>query len=168
MDLSTDRRKVDPSVFIADTATLIGDVTIGCHSSVWFGVVMRGDVAPITVGAGCNIQDGAIVHADAGFPTTIGHRVTLGHGAVVHGATIEDDVLIGIRAVVLNGAVIGRNSIVGAGTVVTEGMVIPPGSLVLGVPAQVVRRINREQEGMIRQRAADYMEYARAYKEGWR
>src|ERR1041384_5319740 len=103
---------IDASAYIAPGAVVLGDVTIGSQSSVWFGAVIRGDSAPIRIGRDTNVQDGAIVHADPGFPCTIGNRVTLGHGAIVHGATVEDECLIGMRAVVMNGAKIGRGSIV--------------------------------------------------------
>ena len=156
--------KIDSSAFIAPTAIIIGDVTIGPESSVWYGAVVRGDISPVVIGQGSNVQDGAVVHVDIGQPTTIGNGVTLGHGAIVHGCTIEDNVLIGIRAVVLTGAVIGANSIVGAGAVIPEGTVIPPNSLVLGVPGKVVRKLDDEHVERIRTYARHYVEYAKVYK----
>ena len=119
--------EVSGATFLAPGAVLIGAVTLGAGTSVWFGCVLRADSAPITVGRDVNIQDGAILHSDPGFPTVLGDRVTLGHGAIVHGATVEDDVLIGIRATVLNGALVGAGSLVAAGALVRPGTVIPPG-----------------------------------------
>lgn len=167
MKLHLDRslRGVHPTAFIAPNATIIGDVTIGRHSSVWYGAVIRADTTPVTIGDETNIQEGCILHADPGYPARIGDRVTLGHGAIVHGATIEDDVLVGIRAVVLNGAKVGRGSIVGAGAVVTEGTIIPPNSLVLGVPAKAVKEVTPEQAKRIRESAISYVEYAKQHKE---
>jgi len=165
VNLDRSREKVHPSAFIAETAVVLGDVAIGRESSVWFHAVVRGDMASITIGERTNIQDGAVVHADPGYPATIGDGVTVGHGAVIHGATVEDDVLIGIRAVVLNGAVIGEGSIVGAGAVVTEGTVIPPRSLVLGVPGRVAREVSPQQEELIHHSAEEYVQLARAYRE---
>ncbi|MGQ9627777.1 MAG: gamma carbonic anhydrase family protein [Anaerolineae bacterium] len=165
IDCERHPEKIHPSVFIADTATVLGDVTIGKDSSIWYSAVVRGDVEHITIGERCNIQDGAIVHCDFGFPTIIGNGVALGHGAVVHGARLEDNVLVGMKAVVLNGAVVGENSIVGAGAVVTPGTVIPPNSLVLGVPGKVVRSVPPEQAEENRERARVYMRLARAHKE---
>lgn len=160
------RSKIHPSAFIAETAIIIGDVVIGRDSSVWFNAVVRGDVAPVVIGERTNVQDLCIIHADLDYPTTIGNEVTLGHGAVVHGATIEDNVLISIHAVVLNGAVVGENSIVGAGAVVTEGTVIPPHSLVLGIPGRVVGEINEGQLELIHQSAEHYVRYAKGHKSG--
>src|SRR5688500_15169659 len=123
--------QIDPTAFIAPGAVVLGDVTVGPRSSVWFQAVLRGDVEKIIVGAETNIQDGCVLHADPGFPCMLGDRVTLGHGAIVHGATVEDDVMIGMRAVVMTGARIGAGSIVAVGAVVLEGMEIPPGSVVM-------------------------------------
>jgi carbonic anhydrase/acetyltransferase-like protein (isoleucine patch superfamily) len=124
--------------------------------------LVRGDIAPITIGAATNIQDGAILHVGKRYPCVIGDRVTIGHGAIVHGATVEDDVMIAMGARVLNGAVIGRRSIVGAGAVVTEGVVIPPGSIVIGIPARVARSISPEQLRQVLEAAQNYVQYARA------
>ncbi len=154
--------RIDPSVFIAPTATIVGDVTLGAESSVWFGTVLRGDIAPITIGRASNIQDGAILHVGKRFPCVIGDRVTLGHGAIVHGATVENDVLIAMAATVMNGAHIGSQSIVGAGAVVTEGCVIPPRSVVIGVPGRVSKAITAAQIALILQSAENYVAYARA------
>ncbi len=164
MDVAFHPEKIDPSAFIAPGAFIIGDVTIGPESSVWFGVVLRGDIAPITIGRGSNIQDGAVVHVDIGRPTIIGNWVTVGHGAILHGCTIGDNVLIGIRAVVLTGAIIGENSLIGAGAVVTEGSVIPPNSLVLGVPAKVVGEVTPELLKRIKDAAEHYRHYTQVYR----
>jgi carbonic anhydrase/acetyltransferase-like protein (isoleucine patch superfamily) len=140
---------VAQAAFVAPGAVLIGAVTLGSGTSVWFGCVLRADGGSITVGCDVNIQDGSILHADPGFPTTVGDRVSLGHGAIVHGATVEDDVLIGMRATVLNGARIGEGSLVAAGALVRPGTVVPPRSLVAGVPAVVRRLVNDEETAMI-------------------
>jgi carbonic anhydrase/acetyltransferase-like protein (isoleucine patch superfamily) len=156
--------QLHPSVFVADNATIRGNVTLDEDASVWFGAVLRGDVDAIAIGKRSNIQDLAVVHCDPGFPCTIGDEVTVGHSAVVHGATIASRVLIGIRAVVLNGATIGEGSIIGAGAVVTEGAVIPPNSLVVGVPGKVLRETSEEQRSHIVRNALNYVESGRKYK----
>lgn len=165
-ELQTSFKKdlVSSSSFVATNATLIGDVHLSDESSVWFGAVVRGDAAPIYVGQQTNIQDLACLHADPGFPCKLGLRVTIGHAAVVHGATIEDETLIGIRAVVLNGARVGGQSIIGAGAVVVEGQVIPPRSLAIGVPARVVREITESDLARILQAAEHYVVASRAYR----
>ncbi len=157
---------IHPTVFIAPTATVVGDVTLAEESSVWFGAVLRGDDDSITVGPRTNVQDGCVIHTDVGQPTVIGAGVTLGHGAIVHGCRIADNVLIGMRATVLNGAQIGENCLVGAGAVVTPGTVIPPGSLVLGLPARVARPLTPEETQSIHLSAAHYAEIARRYRAG--
>jgi deoxyuridine 5'-triphosphate nucleotidohydrolase len=154
---------IAPDAFIADTAIVIGDVSIGHQSSLWFGVVARGDAAPIVIGSRTNLQDGAIVHADERYPTTIGDDCTLGHAAVVHGAVLEDRCLVGIGALVLNGARIGAGSVIGAGAVVAERQVIPPRSLVLGVPGKVVRELGPEHAAMPERAGAAYVELSREY-----
>lgn len=151
------------------TAVIIGDVTLGRDASVWPTAVLRGDSDAIVIGDETNVQDGAIVHVDPGVPVRIGSRVTIGHRAVIHGCTIEDDCLIGIGAIVLNGAVIGAGSMVGAGAVITEGTVVPPGSLVLGVPAKVVRPVDDELRRRITRGAAAYVERVRQLEQAaWR
>ncbi len=165
VDASHHPEKIHPDAYVAPTAVIVGDVTIGPEASVWFGAVIRGDIAPVTIGRGSNVQDGAIIHVDIDRPTRIGENVTIGHGAVVHGCTIGDNVLIGIRAVVLSGAVIGENSIVGAGAVVTEGTVIPPNSLVLGIPGRVVKELTPELRERILVSAEHYRHYAGIYRE---
>jgi carbonic anhydrase/acetyltransferase-like protein (isoleucine patch superfamily) len=157
--------QIHPSVFTAPGAVILGDVTIGERSSVWYGAVLRGDLSAIVVGSESNVQDCCIIHVKEKYPCRIGDRVTLGHGAILHGCTVEDDVLIGIHAIVLDGAVIGHDSIVGAGAVVTQNTVVQPGSLVLGVPARVVDTLSAEQREQLRQSAAHYVEAAQAYEE---
>ncbi len=132
--------------FIAPTAAVIGDVVLHENSSVWFSCVLRGDVERIEVGAGSNIQDGTVLHADPGFPLVVGANVTVGHNAMLHGCTIGDGTLVGINAVVLNGAKVGRGCLIGANALVTEGMEIPDGSLVLGSPAKIKAQLSEEQQ----------------------
>ncbi len=156
---------IDDSVFIASGAVVCGDVAIHEGATVWFNAVLRGDVDKISIGKRTNIQDLAVVHCDPGFPCTIGEEVTVGHSAVVHGATIDSRVLIGIRAVVLNGAHVGEGSIIGAGAVVTEGMIVPAGSLVVGVPGKVLRETSPEQRAHILRNALNYVESGRRYRE---
>lgn len=158
--------KIHPSVFIAETATVIGDVTIGKDSSVWYSAVLRGDAAPITIGEGTNVQDNAVIHVDVGEPTRIGKRVTIGHGAIVHAATVEDHVLIGMGAIILTGAKIGSQSIIAAGSVVPEGKQIPPRSLVMGVPGRVVRHVSDQEIAKIQAGADSYIERAKNYWRG--
>ena len=155
---------IDPTAYVAENATVIGEVHVASHATILFGAVVRGDSAPIWIGECTNVQDLACLHGDPGFPCRLGNRVTIGHGAIVHGAEIEDDVLIGIRAVVLNGAKIGRHSIVGAGAVIPEGKIIPPRSLVLGVPGRVVRETTAEDIDMIRHAANHYVEAGKQYR----
>ena len=154
---------IDSSVFIADGAVVRGMVQLGQDVSVWFNAVLRGDVDRITIGNRSNVQDGAIVHCDPGFPCTIGEEVTVGHAAVVHGAKIHSRVLIGIRAVLLNGCVIGEGSIIGAGAVVTENAVIPPNSLVVGVPGKVLRETTEQQREHILRNALNYVASGKKY-----
>ena len=153
------------SAFVAPSAMVVGDVAIGEDSTVMFGAVIRGDTTSIRIGSQTNIQDLSVLHADPGFPCELGDRVTIGHGAVVHGATVEDNVMIGIRAVVLNGAVIGRGSLVAAGAVVTEGTHIPPGSLVTGMPGKVHGPVSERHTEMIQRAAMNYVESSKAYRQ---
>jgi carbonic anhydrase/acetyltransferase-like protein (isoleucine patch superfamily) len=156
--------RIASSAWVAPNAAVLGNVALHEESSVWFGVTIRGDnPEPIVVGARSNIQDGTVLHADAGVPLTIGEGVTVGHQAMLHGCTIGDNSLIGIGATVLNGAVIGRNCIVGAGALVTEGKRIPDGSLVVGAPGKVVRELSNEQIAGLRQSAAHYVENAKRF-----
>ncbi|WP_131682153.1 gamma carbonic anhydrase family protein [Pseudarthrobacter sp. YALA5] len=156
---------VHESAFIAPTASIIGKATLAENSSAFYGVSVRADTAAITVGAGSNLQDNVVLHADPGFPCTVGAGVSVGHAAVVHGCTVEDDCLIGMGATVLNGAVIGSGSLVAAGAVVLEGTVVPPRSLVAGVPAKVRRELTDEEFDGVKQNAARYVELARAHRE---
>lgn len=146
--------------FIAPSADVIGSVTLHANTSVWFGAVIRGDVEEIEVGEGSNIQDGSVVHADAGMPAKIGRNVTVGHKAVVHGCTIGDNCLVGIGAIVLNNAVIGENCLIGAGALVTERTVIPPNSLVVGSPAVVKKTLSDEVVAMLKMNAQHYVDNA--------
>lgn len=155
---------VDGSAFVAPTATLIGRATLGAGSSMFYGSVMRADTNMITVGEGSNIQDNVVLHADPGFPTTVGNGVSIGHGAVVHGCTVEDDCLIGMGAVIMNGAVVGAGSLVAGGAVILEGAIIPPGSLVAGVPGKVRRELSAEELEGVRNNAANYRELAGKHK----
>ena len=149
--------------FVAGNAAVIGNVTVGAESSVWFGAAVRGDYEPITIGSRTNVQDNATIHCDAGHPTVIGDDVSIGHNAVVHGATLEDRVLVGMGAVVLDGAVIGAGSIIGAGAVVTKGTVVPPGSLVLGTPGKIVKSgVEAYAESNLKN-AQNYVERTAAY-----
>ncbi|MEU0333614.1 gamma carbonic anhydrase family protein [Streptomyces sp. NPDC006193] len=157
--------RIDPETFVAPTASVIGDVTLHAGASVWYGAVVRGDVERITVGAEANVQDNVTLHADPGFPVTVGERVSIGHNAVVHGATVEDDCLIGMGATVLNGAVIGAGSLVAAQALVPQGMVVPPGSLVAGVPAKVKRSLTEEERQGVTLNGTLYAELGKAHKD---
>lgn len=156
--------EIDPEAFVAPNASVIGEVTLRAGASVWYGAVVRGDVERITVGADANIQDNVTLHADPGFPLTIGERVSVGHNAVVHGATVEDDCLIGMGATVLNGAVIGAGSLVAAQALVPQGMVVPPGSLVAGVPAKVRRELSEEERQGVTLNGTLYADLAKTHR----
>lgn len=156
--------QIHESAYVADSATVIGKVVLGPNSSVWGHAALRGDNEPIEIGAGSNVQEGAVLHNDPGFPLTVGADVTVGHQAMLHGCTIGDGALIGIQAIVLNGAVIGRNCLVGAGAVVTEGKVFPDNSLIVGAPARVVREIDAADAANFLANARDYVERAQRYK----
>jgi carbonic anhydrase/acetyltransferase-like protein (isoleucine patch superfamily) len=169
MDPQNIRRRadlIDASAYIAPGAVVLGNVTVGAEASVWFQAVVRGDSEAIRIGAQTNVQDGCVLHADPGFPCLLGDRVTVGHGAIVHGATVEDDVLIGMRAVVMNGARIGRGSIVAVGAIVTEGTQIPPGSIAMGQPAVVKRAAQDRDLDRIRHAAEHYVAAAKVYRSG--
>jgi carbonic anhydrase/acetyltransferase-like protein (isoleucine patch superfamily) len=157
---------VHADAFVHPAAHVIGDVTLGARVSIWPTAVLRGDTAAIVVGEDSNVQDGTIVHVDHGVPCTIGARVAIGHRAVVHGATIEDDVLIGMGAIVLNRVVVGSGSIVGAGALCTEGMEVPRNSLVLGVPGRVVRRTTEDERLRIRRTVESYLVLQREHRMG--
>jgi carbonic anhydrase/acetyltransferase-like protein (isoleucine patch superfamily) len=155
---------VNPSAYVDASAQIIGDVEIGAESSAWMNVVIRGDVNYIRVGRRTNVQDGTVVHVmNETHPTVIGDEVTIGHGAVVHGCTVEDRVLIGMGAILLNGAVVGQDSIVAAGSLVPEGAVIPPRSLAMGSPARVRRALTDEEVAAILEYAGNYVRYRLDY-----
>ena len=155
--------QVAPDAYVADTATVLGRVSLGPRASVWFGAVVRGDNDDIVIGEGSNVQDGAVLHVDPGYPLKIGARVSIGHQAMLHGCTIGDGTLIGIQAIVLNGAVIGPDSLVGAGALVTEGKQFPARSVILGSPARVVREVTDKDLQMLRGAANSYIERSPRY-----
>jgi len=156
---------VHSTAFIAPTASIIGNAALAQDSSAFYGVSVRADTAAIIVGPGSNLQDNVVLHADPGFPCTVGAGVSVGHAAVVHGCTVEDDCLIGMGATILNGAVIGTGSLIAAGAVVLEGTIVPPRSLVAGVPAKVRRELTDEEFDGVKQNAARYVELARAHRD---
>jgi len=159
--------RIGSGVFLAETCAVIGDVVIGDESSVWYSSVLRGDVMPIRIGARTSIQDGTIVHVTSGrFSTTVGDDCTIGHGAILHACTVEDLCLIGMGSTILDGARIGRGSFVGAGALVTPRTDIPPDSMVLGVPARIVRKVNEKEKAQIEYGATHYVELARRYLAG--
>ena len=159
------RPKVAPGCFVAESAALVGDVTMGENASVWYGAAVRGDAGPIVIGRGANVQDCAVLHCDPGFPLTLGENVTVGHSAIVHGAVVEDHVLIGMHAILMNGCHIGEGSIIAAGALVKEGQRIPAGSLAVGAPARVLRPVSAEQRELILQSAAHYIALAEKHRE---
>ena len=148
---------IHPTSYIHSSAVVIGDVTLGARASVWPTAVLRGDTAPIVVGEDSNVQDGAVLHVDRGVPCTIGARVAIGHRAIVHGATVESDCLIGMGAILLNHVIVGSGSIVGAGAVCKEGMIIPANSLVVGVPGRIARATTVEERERIENTVASYV-----------
>ena len=150
--------------WVAPNATVIGDVRLGDHASIWWNAVLRGDNDTITIGACSNIQDGSVLHADQGVPLTLGASVTVGHLVMLHGCTIGDESLIGIKSVILNNAVIGRHCIIGANSLIPEGKVIPERSLVMGSPGKVVRELSDEEVARLRLAAQGYVENARRYR----
>jgi acetyltransferase-like isoleucine patch superfamily enzyme len=154
------------SAWVADSAQVMGRVDLGAHTSIWFGVVIRGDTESISIGEGSNIQDGSVLHADVGQPLRVGRHVTVGHKVMLHGCTIGDESLIGIGAIILNGAKIGKNCLVGAGSLVTEGKEFPDGSLIVGSPAKVVRSLSPDQMAFLRLSAQHYIENAQRFKAG--
>ena len=157
---------IHPSAFIAPGAVVLGDVSLGCDASIWYNCVVRGDMAPIVIGDATNIQDLTMVHVDEGVPCTVGARVGVGHRAILHGCTVDDDVLVGMGAVLLNGVVVGRGSVIGAGAVLPEGMVVPPESLVLGVPARVVRPVEAALAARVQRTWEHYVAEARRHRAG--
>jgi carbonic anhydrase/acetyltransferase-like protein (isoleucine patch superfamily) len=158
--------RVATSAWVADSAQVMGNVELAEDTSIWFGVIIRGDTETITIGRGSNIQDGSVLHADIGKPLTVGEYVTVGHQVMLHGCTIGDGSLIGIGAIVLNGAKVGRGCIVGAGALVTEGKEFPDGSMIIGSPAKAVRELSAEQQDALKMGALSYSENARRFKGG--
>ena len=154
------------TAWVADSAQVIGNVEMAEGSSVWFGCVLRGDGELLSIGRNCNVQDGSVVHADLGFPVTLGNNVSVGHQVMLHGCTVGEGSLIGIQSVVLNGAKIGRHCLVGAGSLVTEGKEFPDGSMILGSPAKVVRRLSPEQIAGLERVAKHYVDNAKRYAAG--
>ena len=156
---------IDESAYVCDSAQVIGHVVLGPNSSVWFGAIMRGDNEGLTLGAGANVQDQAVVHSDVGYPVHIGANVTIGHSAIVHGCKIGDGSLIGMGAIIQNGAVIGKGCLIGAGALVTEQKVIPDGSLVVGTPGRVVRQLDDQVIAGLLQSAQIYQNNARHFSQ---
>jgi carbonic anhydrase/acetyltransferase-like protein (isoleucine patch superfamily) len=157
---------IHPTAFVAPTACIMGHVTLEVDTSVWYQAVLRADLAPITVGAQSNIQDGAIIHVDEGLPCTVGRRVGVGHRVILHGCVVEDECLIGMGSVLLNGVRVGSGSVVAAGAVIPEGMVVPSGSLVMGVPGRIVRPVDGALRERITSTWAHYVELAREHRAG--
>jgi carbonic anhydrase/acetyltransferase-like protein (isoleucine patch superfamily) len=157
--------EIDDSAWLADNVVILGNVKLHAGASIWFNTTLRADLDRIEIGPGSNLQDNVTVHVDAGFPMTLGAGVSVGHAAVLHGCTVEDDCLIGMGAVLLNGSQIGRGSLVAAGTVVLEGTIVPPGSLVAGVPGKVRRPLTEEEQAHIRQNAETYQQLRDAHRE---
>jgi carbonic anhydrase/acetyltransferase-like protein (isoleucine patch superfamily) len=163
--LDEDKPDIPSSAYVAAEATVIGKVTLGENASIWPGAVLRGDNEPISIGNGSNIQDGAVLHTDPGFPLKVGDNVTIGHQAMLHGCTIGDGTLIGIQAVVMNGAVIGKDCLVGAGALVPEGKVFPDRKLIVGAPAKIVRELSDDDIAKFHRAAPGYVKRQEMYKE---
>ena len=158
--------KIDPTAFIAPGAVVLGDVTLGPRSSVWYQAVLRGDMAPIVIGEATNLQDATIVHVDEGKPALIGARVGVGHRVILHACTVEDECLIGMGSILLNDVHVGTGSVIAAGAVLPEGMRVPPGSLVMGVPARVTRQVDDLLRARIRGTWEHYVEQAARHRGG--
>jgi len=156
--------QIDDSAFVADSANVVGKVHLAAHSSVWFGVTIRGDNELISIGENSNVQESTVMHTDMGYPLTIGKNVSIGHMAMLHGCTIQEGTLIGIQAVILNGAVIGKNCLVGAGALVTEGKHFPDNSLIIGSPAKVARTLSEDEINNIHKISANYVQRAQLFK----
>ena len=163
--LGDDAPDIHPSAYVADSANIIGKVSIEAGASVWFGVTIRGDNELITVGENSNVQEGCTLHTDLGYPLVIGKNVTVGHHAMLHGCTIGDGALVGIQAVILNNAKIGRNCLVGAGALITEGKEFPDNSLIIGSPAKAVRTLSPEAVANLQGNSANYVERGQFFKE---
>ena len=155
--------EIAPSAFIAASGDVIGKVTLGEESSVWYNATVRGDINRIVIGPRSNVQDNAVIHVSDDLPTLLGELVTVGHSAILHACTIQDEVLVGMGAIVLDGAVIGERSIIGAGALVTGGTIVPPGSLVLGSPAKVVRTLSPDEQSKVKVWAQKYVEQSRKF-----
>ena len=164
-NLGTRRPQLGASVWVAPNATVIGDVRLAENVSIWWNAVLRGDNDPIAIGANSNIQDGSVLHTDEGVPMSIGRDVTVGHLVMLHGCTVGDGSLIGIKSVILNGAVIDTQCLIGANTLIPEGKVIPDRSLVMGSPGKVVRELTDEQVARIAHAAQHYVQNARRYRQ---
>ena len=160
--------RIAPSAWVADSAQVIGNVDLDEEVSVWFGCVLRGDNEPMRIGARCNVQDGAILHSDPGYPLTLAAGVSIAHQVMLHGCSIGEGTLVGMQAVVLNGARIGKSCLVGAGALVTEGKEFPEGSMILGSPAKVVRALSPEQIDGLRRISDHYVANARRFRAGLR
>jgi carbonic anhydrase/acetyltransferase-like protein (isoleucine patch superfamily) len=155
---------IDPTAWVAPNATIVGSVTLGRESSVWYAAILRGDGEQISIGDRTNLQDGTVVHTDPGFPVRVGNGVSIGHRAILHGCTVEDGVLVGMSAVLMNGVVVGEGSIIGAGALLPEGMVVPPRSLVVGIPAKVRRELAPEEAATIKNNADSYVALAACHR----
>lgn len=155
---------IDDDAWVAPTASVVGEVTLAAGASVWYGAVLRADDEVVSVGRDSNVQDGAVLHADPGFPCTLGDRVTVGHGAIVHGATIGSGSLVGMGARVLNGATIGERCMIAAGALVPEGFIAPPGVLVIGAPAKVRRELEESDLDLLRETAEEYAANGRRHR----
>jgi carbonic anhydrase/acetyltransferase-like protein (isoleucine patch superfamily) len=162
--LGGDSPEVAPSAYVAPNATLVGKVVLGDNSTVWFGATLRGDNETISIGVGSNVQDGAVLHTDPGFPLAIGANVSIGHQAMMHGCTVGEGSLIGIQSIVLNGAAVGKGCLVGAGALITERKMFPDGCLILGAPAKVVRELTAEERENLLKVAENYAERGAYYR----
>ncbi|MCK4649388.1 gamma carbonic anhydrase family protein [bacterium] len=163
--LKEKKPKIGKDVYIAESAQVIGKVSVGEHSSIWPHAVLRADIEPIKIGKCSSIQDGVLIHVNWGLPAVVGNYVTVGHGAIIHGCKIANNCLIGMGAIILDGAEIKKNCLIGAGSLVPEGRKIPEGSLVLGVPGRVVRKLNSKEIKKLRESALEYFEFAKRFKE---
>ncbi len=155
--------QINPEAFIAESATLIGEVIVMKNASIWYNVVLRGDIAPIIIGEDTSVQDGSVIHCSAGMPTRVGNKVTIGHQVVLHACQIEDHSLIGIGAIVLDGAKVGEYSVIGAGALVTPGTQVPPRTMMMGIPARVVRTLTDEEILEIENHGKGYVELIKKY-----
>ena len=163
LDLGKDIPDTEKALFIAESADIMGAVTLGKNSSIWSNVSIRGDLAPISIGSDSNVQDNAVIHVNIDMPTIIGNQVTIAHGAIIHACTIGDNCLIGMGATVLDGAVISKNSLVGAGALVTPGKTFPEGSLIIGSPAKAVRTLSKEEIDGISLNAEHYIDASKKF-----